>query len=392
MVHGTKPFIVIGGGIIGSAIAREILLKKLGDVIVLEKEVRLGEHASGRNSNVIHSGINQFPGSLKATLCLEGSKRLRQYCRDHQVPVNECGTLVAAQNKEQERVLYTLLGMGLSVGVPGIKILTKEELLRREPAITGSKALFSPTGAVTDSLAVLEAVAREVKSMGGAYHYSSEAIGISETKVITTEGDFEGRHLINCAGLYSDKIAHMMNVGMEYRIIPFRGEYMEVKNVPVQSMVYQTPNLKFPFLSVHLTRETDGKLLGGPTATLSFGREAYDKQINFRETGEMFASPHLWRLFLSRDFLGLAVQNAAISFLKSEFLKEIRKICPAVKPEDIIPHRSGIRAQMVDRKGKMLDDMLVEFRDGSTHVLNCVSPGMTSSFAFAEYVVSRIKR
>ncbi len=386
----SKTYLVIGGGIIGSAIAREILLRKLGDVTILEKEDHLGEHASGRNSGVIHSGINQFPGSLKARMCLEGSKRLRQYCRDHKIPMNECGTLVVAQNKDEERVLYALYGMGLSVGVPELKMIEKDELLHREPGVVGSKALFSPTGAVVDSLKLLQTVSGEVKKLGGKYEMQTRVNAITDSRAVTNFGDFKADHIINAAGLYSDKIAHMMNVGLDYTIIPFRGEYMEVKNVAVNTMVYQAPDLKYPFLSVHFTKMTDGKLLAGPTATLSFGRESYHKEFQKEEAKEMFRSAHFWKMCASTEFLSLAVHNAKISLLQSEFLREIQKLCPSVQKENLLPYRSGIRAQMVDRRGKMLDDIVIEFRENSTHILNVVSPGMTSSLAFAEYVVNKI--
>ncbi len=385
-----KSYLIIGGGIIGSAIAREILLRKLGEVIILEKEDHLGEHASGRNSGVIHSGINQFPGTLKAKMCLEGSKRLRQYCRDHGIPMNECGTLVAAQNKDDERVLYALCGMGNSVGVSGLKIIEKEELSRREPNVIGTKALFSPTGAVVDSLKLLESVSLEVKKLGGKYELSARVTDIVQDRVVTTRGEFKRGHVINAAGLYSDKIAHLMGVGLDYKIIPFRGEYMEVGGVSINSMVYQAPNLKYPFLSVHFTKMTDGKVLAGPTAALSFGRESYQKEFHQQETKEMFGSMHFWKMAASREFLSLAAHNAKISLFQSEFLREIQKLCPSVTKENILPYRSGIRAQMVDRRGKMLDDIVVEFREDSTHVLNAVSPGMTSSLAFAEYVVNQL--
>ncbi|MBI4387560.1 MAG: L-2-hydroxyglutarate oxidase [Candidatus Omnitrophica bacterium] len=387
-----KSFLVVGGGIIGTAIAREILLRKLGDVTILEKEDHLAEHASGRNSGVIHSGINQRPGSLKARMCLEGSKRLREFCRDHDVPMRECGTIVAAQNESDEKVLDQLLEMGRAVGVPKLQILSREELNEREPDAIGTKALLSPTGAVVDSRALLKRMAEEVMRLGGHYEFSACVTKINLRHVITNQTEYSFDHLINCAGLYSDQVAHQMGVGLEYTIIPFRGEYMEIKNssLRVQSMVYQVPDLRFPFLSVHLTREADGKLLAGPTAALSFGRESYKKEFNWCETGAMFLKPQFWGLLASKEFMTLAWMNAKISFSVREFLKEIQKICPKVSAKDIMPYRAGIRAQMVDRRGKMVNDLVVKFCENSTHVLNAVSPGMTASLAFAEYVVNGI--
>ncbi len=387
-----KSFVIIGGGIIGSGIAREILMRKLGRVIILEKEDHLGEHASGRNSGVIHSGINQSPGSIKAKMCLEGSKRLRQYCREHHVPMNECGTIVVAQNEQEELVLAKLLEMGASVGVENLRMIDQKELNRLEPSVIGKKALVSPSGAVVHSLSLLEKVAAEVKSMNGRYVLSTRAIQIKENRVKTNHGEWEADHIVNAAGLYSDKIAHMMGVGLDYTIIPFRGEYMDVANVHLNTMVYQAPNLKYPFLSVHLTKMIDGRVLAGPTATLSLGRESYKKEIKLNETLEMLAGSTFWRMVSSGEFRNLAFHNARISLFKHEFLKEIQKLCPSVSLKDIASYKSGIRAQMVNRQGKMLDDIVVEFREKSTHILNAVSPGMTSSLAFAEYLVNKIEK
>ena len=252
------------------------------------------------------------------------------------------------------------------------------------------KALLSPTGAVVHSLSLLHAVAGEVKSMGGEYQLSAQVTQISGNRVKTNRDEYQPDYLINAAGLYSDHIAHMMGIGLNYTIIPFRGEYMEVQKIELNSMIYQAPNLKYPFLSVHLTKMVDGKVLAGPTATLSLGRESYEKQIQLKETLLMFGKINFWRLISSGEFLRLAFHNAKVSLWRSEFLKEIKKLCPSVSKNNISPYRAGIRAQMVDRKGKLLDDIVVEFHERSAHILNAVSPGMTSCLAFAEYVVNQM--
>jgi len=305
--------------------------------------------------------------------------------------MNECGTLVVAQNKAEERVLFTLLGMGQVVGVPGLRVFDEPELKRREPEVRGVRALFSPTGAVVDSVKLLEAVSEEVKSLGGRYVMEAKVFRVSHGNVVeSTKGDYQAGHIVNAAGLYSDQIAWMMGAGLNYVIIPFRGEYLMVEGVLVSSMVYQAPDLCYPFLSVHLTKSVHGELLAGPTATLAFGRESYDKQIQWGETKDMLARPHFWKLILGREFLGLALHNGKISLLRSAFLSEIRKLCPAACASGLKPYRSGIRAQMVDRSGRMLDDIVVEFKRDSTHILNAVSPGMTSCLAFSEYVVNHM--
>jgi len=388
--NNSNHFVIIGAGIIGCAVARELAKRGCGRVTVLEKESRLGEHASGRNSGVLHSGINQKPGSLKARMCVEGNRRAREFCKEHGVRMDRCGTLVVARNEREEKALRQLLDLGVRAGVKGLRVLVREELHEREPEVAGSQAMFSPNGAVVDSEGFLEAVAGSAKALGAAFQMSAEVRAIADRRVITDNEEYPATHIINCAGLYSDKIARMMGIGRQYYIIPFRGEYMELKNITLNSMVYQVPDLRYPFLGVHLTRTVEGKVLAGPTAMLSFGRESYDKQVDFPETLEMMGTLNFWRLVFSLEFLKLAMHNAKISLSEKAFLNEIRTLWPEVSKEDITPYRSGVRAQMVDRRGKLVDDMLVEFREGSTHVLNAVSPGLTSSLAFAEYLVERI--
>lgn len=389
-MNDKKDFVVIGGGIIGSAIAGELAKRKAGSVTVFEKEPTLGRHASGRNSGVIHSGINQKPGTLKAKMCLEGSRRLREFCKNRRVPMNLCGTLVVARNTDEESVIERLKKMGDECGVEGLRIVSGKELKEKEPRALGKAALFSPNGAAVDSLALVDAVASEAQSHGVFYHFGSRVSGIEGQTVFFGKEKIEARHIINCAGLQADQVAHWMGVGKEFRIIPFRGEYMEVEGVDVRSMIYQPPDLRFPFLSIHLTREADGRVLAGPSAVIAFGLEAYDKEWVWKDLLGMAASAQFLRLVTSRAFLGVAWQNAKTSLFKSEFLKQIKALVGDVNLSQLKPFRSGIRAQMVDLKGRLVDDIMVKYEDHSTHVLNAVSPGMTCSLAFAEHVVNNI--
>ncbi len=384
-----KRFIIVGGGIIGVTLARALALREAGEITVLEKETSLAQHASGRNSCVIHSGINQKPGTLKARMCVEGSRLMRQYCRQKDVPMNECGTLVVARTQDELKQLETLLEMGKACGVSGLAVLSKNEFNQREPAASGIGALYSPSGAAVDAVRLLECLAEEAKSLGVKFAWGCKVHRLEEGAVFTNGGIFESDRVINCAGLEADRLAHSMKVGLSYRIIPFRGEYMEVAGGAVQTMIYQPPDLRFPFLKIHMTRETDDRVLAGPSATLAFGREAYKKEWNVRDMAEMFTSTNFWRLLTSREFLKVVWENAAVSFSKRAFLKQIQTLVPAVKLSDLKPYRSGIRAQLVDSKGKFVNDLLVEKTPGTVHVLNVVSPGFTSSLAFAEYLVDQ---
>jgi len=383
-------FTIIGGGIIGTTIALE--LKRRGDhaVTVLEKEPQVGLHASGRNSGVIHSGINQKPGSIKARMCVEGSQLLREYCLNRGVPMNQCGTLVVARDETERATLETLKQMGTECGVLGLSLLTRQELLAREPHAKGQCALLSPNGAAVDSTRLIQTLAQDAQTAGVTYHFGEKVIDIEPGKISSTTTTIEHDHLINCAGLGADHIAHKMDIGKDFRIIPFRGEYMEVKGVDVRSMIYQAPDLRYPFLSIHLTRETDGRVLAGPSAVIAMGREAYDKQFVWEEACSMLMSRQFARMMLDPEFIQVAWKNALTSLFKSAFLKQIQSLAVGVKKEQIWPSRAGIRAQMVTAKGKMINDILVEYQTGSTHVLNAVSPGMTCSLAFAKQVVNQI--
>ena len=383
-------YVIIGGGIIGTAIGLTLARKSAGRVTILEKEISLGQHASGRNSGVIHSGINQKPGSLKAQMCLEGSRHLRDYCRRRGVPMVECGTLVVARDQKDVDVLEQLLAMGNACGVPDLSMVSQKELNEKEPAVIGIAALFSPTGATVDSLALLLALAADARESGVKYQMGEEVIDVDGEVLVTKQGRIKADHIINCAGLQADRIAHRMGAGKEYRVIPFRGEYMDVQGCDIRSMVYQAPDLRFPFLSIHLTRETDGSVLAGPSAVLALGREAYDKQWQWGDAFDMFFSWNFFRLITNPEFVGAAIQNAHTSLSKAAFLREIQKLAPGIKMEQLSPARSGIRAQMVDSQGHMVQDILVEYRKNSTHVLNAVSPGMTCSLVFADYVAGKI--
>lgn len=379
-------FAIIGGGIIGSAVARELARRQAGRVIVLEKEPALGRHSSGRNSGVIHSGINQKPGSLKARMCVEGSRRAREFCRRRGVPLRECGTLVVARGEQERRLLERLLEMGNACGVPDLQILTSGQMADREPEARGVAALLSPTGAVVDSVKFLEAVADEARELGVEYRLGTFVHRAEKGRLWTVEGPLDAGHIVNCAGLHADRIARMMGVRPDLRIIPFRGEYMEVSGLGVRSMIYEAPDLRFPFLGIHLTRGTDGRLLAGPSAVLSFGREAYEKQFPVQEAVEMLSWRQFWRMAASAAFLGLAWRNARTSLSRRAFEAEMLTLIKAPGPVRLKPARAGIRAQLVDSSGRLVDDLVLERADRSTHVLNAVSPGMTASLAFADYV------
>src|SRR3989338_375156 len=382
-------YAIIGGGIIGNAIARELSLRGAGEINVLEKENSLALHSSGRNSGVIHSGINQKPGSLKAKLCLSGSSMLRNYCAENKVPYEECGTIVIARNTEEKERLHRLHKMGEEAGGSGLRILSSKELVKREPYIIESTALLSPTGAIVDSKYLVRTIAKEAESRGVKYIFNCQVRDINDSSIITSLGSVKRpKHIINCAGLYADNVAQMMSEADDYMIVPFRGEYLEV-NVPINSMVYQVPDFIHPFLGVHLTKTLEGKVLAGPNAMLSFGRESYAKEFNFNERIDMITKPHFWKMISKKSFIKTAYLNSKTSFSLGKFREEVESITN-ISITRIQPGRAGIRAQLVNKDGEMVDDFKIIYRNDATHILNAVSPGLTCSLAFASYVAGKI--
>lgn len=385
-------YTIIGGGVIGSSIARELQKQEPAlEVLVLEKEPILGQHQSGRNSGVVHSGINQKPETLKAKLAVEGNKMIHAFCKTHKVNLVPVGTLVIARNPAEEKVLQLAHRWGTQVGVPDLEIIDRDRIQDLEPYAAGNAALHSPTGAIIDSVGFLRAVALDARANGVKFFKSAQVEGITPTKVKTSRGEFDPGHLINAAGLYSDKIAHMMGIGREYQVIPFRGDYMEIVGLSINSMVYPAPNLKYPFLGVHFTRSIDGTVKAGPTATLGFGRESYRKEVKIKDSFEMLVSQNFWKMALSREFLMLTRLNIMVSLFPKIFLKEMQSLTTQkIHLRDIKPYRSGIRAQIVDNSGKMVNEFIIKYSKNRTNIINAISPGFTCSLAFAKRVVSRL--
>ncbi|MDP3881856.1 MAG: L-2-hydroxyglutarate oxidase [Nanoarchaeota archaeon] len=390
-----RPYVIIGGGIVGSSIAYH-LAREGCDVCVLEKEPAVALHASGRNSGVLHSGINYRPRSEKSNFCIAGNYETKEFCRAEGVPFNECGTIVIARSNEEKDRLKTQYNLIKTANIPGLRYIEKkgiEEIFEREPAITkeAREAIFSPTGAIVDSPVLTAAIAARAQKHGARYIFNAEVNDIKGLDLITTCGDIKAGHIVNAAGLYADKMAHMMGIGKEHRVIPFLGKYWQVCNVPINSMVYVAPNLQFPFLGVHFTASIDGRVLAGPNSALALGRESYNGELNFQELREAVLTKNFARMAMSRKFLKMAYENSLTAFFQSRFLAEIQSLTSfPVEARDILPYRAGIRAQMVSTNGQMLDDLVVEYRENSTHVINAVSPSMTCALPFGRKVAETI--
>lgn len=390
--------IVIGAGVLGSATGRALITKgKAKSVAILEKEAAPAAHTSGRNSGVLHSGFNLKPGSLKARFCVEGNRRMTEFCQQKNIPLKSVGTLVVAQTPAEIPVLEELLRRGQANGVPSLEIINEARLRELEPNAVGIAALHSPSGSVVSGETVTRALADDAQAKGCEFFFNQrvETINVTSTgyHVTTSSRSFECNLLINCAGLYADEIAHKMKVGLQYTIIPFRGQYYKIcedKREIVHSMIYPVPNLNFPFLGVHWTRTVTGDLKVGPNAMMALGREAYTPwSIHLWETLQMMSRINFWRLWKSPEVCQLLKSQFWISISRTRFVAEARKLVPNVRPEDFSPGKSGNRAQLVDKQGKLVEDMVIERQGNSLHVLNAVSPGFTCSLPFADHLVDQ---
>lgn len=392
-------FVIIGGGIVGLTVARSLALKKTGTILLLDKEAFLGMHSSGRNSGVIHAGIYYTPESLKSKVCVEGSRLLAEYAREHAIPMIKTGKVIVATSASQSPGLEALYRRALANGVK-IEKIDEARLKQLEPeARTAGEALYSPDTAVIDSKAVLKKMEAEISSLGVVIQKSSQALPNSKDRTVRLKDETVSYgHLVNAAGLQADHIAHAMGAGLNYRILPFKGIYHSLKPeaaARIRGSIYPLPDVELPFLGVHVTRNVLGEVLLGPTAMPAFGRENY----GIFDGMDLLESPRI-----ARDLLRMVLknQNGFRKLMVTEFgkyrrggfLECVRELAPFVRLEDIVPSKKvGIRAQLADKAtGKLEMDFVVESAKNSTHILNAVSPAFTSSLAFAEIVTSKILR
>jgi (S)-2-hydroxyglutarate dehydrogenase len=374
----TPDVIVIGAGAIGASAA--LHLARLGvRVLILEKEAQPAQHQSGRNSGVIHAGYNLKPGTLKARYCVEGSRQLRAYCRERAIPMDEGGILIVARTDAERATLAELHARAQGNGVQS-RIVDEDELRRIEPHARGSAALHAPEGASFDAPAYVRSLLDEAIATGAA----EVRYGVAVRRL----DDIRAGVVLNCAGLHADRLAGA--AAADLRIIPFRGYYAEL--VParrdlVRSHVYAAPDLTFPFLGVHLSRRTDGRVIVGPGAMLAFGREAYRfAQVNPRDLAGTLTWPGFYRLFREPRFRALLVSEVSKSLSLRAVWREAQLLVPDLRPGDLVRSFAGNRAQVVSRDGQLVDDIVVRETERAVHVLNAVSPGLTCSLPFGEHL------
>ncbi len=391
---------VVGGGIVGLAVAREIIRRRPGvKVLVLEKEDRLAAHQTSHNSGVVHAGVYYRPGSLKAELCARGRELLRDYCIEHSLPYVECGKLVVAVDPDELARFDALVRTAADNGVPGLRRIGPEEIAEIEPHASGLAALHSPRTAITDFLAIARQLAEEVEGAGGAVLLSTTVTRVdrsgpgSRLQVVTGEGGHLVDHLVLCAGLQADRLGRRVDGEREPRIVPFRGEYLEVfgpKRHLVRGLVYPVPDPRYPFLGVHFTRRVDGRLEIGPNAVLALDREGYGARpsLHLPDVAATLAQPGFWRMARTHWRTGLREVRGSLS--TRAYLRTAQRYVSGIGPEDVVRARVGVRAQAVARDGSLVDDFVVVTSNGVTSVRNAPSPAATSSLAIAAYVVDRM--
>lgn len=388
---------VVGAGILGLAVARELTIRYPGvAVTVFEKEGHVAAHQSGHNSGVVHAGVYYPPGSLKASLCRRGAAMTREFCQQHGVPLRELGKLIVAVSEQELPGLAEIERRSTLNQVPGIRRLTEAQIGEIEPHIYGVAALHSPSTAAVDFIAMCEELARAVKSSGGEVLLNTQVIGVRETpsavRVISPAASRDVDYLIVCAGLSSDHFAASLNRSGDLRIVPFRGEYYELRpqvRDRVRGMVYPVPDPRYPFLGVHLTRRVDDTVQVGPNAVLALALEGYRwRNVSLRDVAQIARWPGTWQL--ARQHWRSGVKEIGGSLSKRRYLAGVRAYLPDLRLQDLVRSKSGVRAQAVRRDGSLEDDFVLQADGRVLLVRNAPSPAATASLAIAEHVVSTV--
>ena len=389
---------MVGGGIVGQAVARELLSRRPGATLcVLEAEPRIGAHQTGRSSGVIHSGIYYEPGSLKARLCVEGSRELYAYCDEKGIPYRRSGKLVVAVEDEELGRLDELERRGIANSVPLLRRLRSDEIAEIEPNARGVAALHSPVTGVVDYVTVASSYAADMQAAGGSLHLGTtvhravpRAGGLA---IEHSAGTTVARQAVFCAGLWSDRLAVACGAPADPRIVPFRGGYLKLGPAEaelIRANVYPVPNPDLPFLGAHLTRNLAGEVLIGPSALMAPARDAYDlRRVRRRDLGETLRWPGTWKMMRRQWRAGLIEMRNAAS--PASFVAEAARMVPALAGAKALPGPAGIRAQALGRDGKLVDDFVVHRTEDAIHIRNAPSPAATSSLALARLIADRLE-
>ena len=390
---------IVGGGIVGLAVARELTRRHPGaSVCVLERETSVGAHQTGHNSGVIHAGLYYVPGSLKARLCVEGARELYEYCAQRGIAHERCGKVIVATDPSELGRLEELERRGHANGVPGLRRIDARGIEALEPHARGIAGLHSPNTGIVDFPAVARAYARDVLEANGAVATGSGITGVvvkaRSLLLAHARGTTEAGHAIFCAGAWADRLAVAAGADPDPRIVPFRGAYLRLtpeRRGLVRSLIYPIPDPSLPFLGVHLTKHIDGNVLIGPTALLALARDAYDlRRVRPGDVLDTLAWPGSWRMFGRWWRTGLTELRHVT--LRSAFVRAAARYVPELEANDVEPAFAGVRAQALARDGRLLDDFVFSATPRALHVRNAPSPAATSSLAIARYVVEQAER
>ena len=392
----SKKVGIIGGGILGLAIAYKLqILYPKSKIILFEKDKNLGSHQSGRNSGVLHCGLAYEPGSLKARLAVSGIKQMTEFCEKNQIPYDLCGKIVVASDDRQSNFLDNLVYRGKKNGLDGLKILSQQELKQREPYVKSKKTLLVPQEGIVDYNKVMSCMAKKIKENDGEILLSTKIVKVlekgNEIIISDNKNDWKLDLIINCTGLFSDRnYQKFTGEKRPVRIIPFRGEYMSLKHDYshlVNHLVYPAPDPKFPFLGVHFTRLINGDREVGPNAVFAFKREGYsNSHFSFQDTVDSLSYSGFMK-FVLKNFK-FSVSELGSSVFKSIFINQAKKLIPEIDSSMLKKGTAGVRAQAMDKQGKLIMDFNVIRKGNQIHVLNAPSPGATASLSIADYIIN----
>ncbi|CAI1683676.1 L-2-hydroxyglutarate oxidase [Serratia proteamaculans] len=385
--------IIIGAGLVGLGVANALQEASPSlRILILEKESGPAAHQSGHNSNVVHSGIYYAPGSLKARLAKLGNQSMFAFCREHDLYHDQCGKVIVATQLKELDLLENIYQRGLQNGL-AVSRVSQAQLREREPHVNGLEALLVPDAGIVNYSQVAAKLAEIIQQRGGEIHYGQQVEGISESSddvsVRTQHAQYQAKWLVNCAGLFSDRIAALAGYQTGMKIVPFRGEYYvlnDEKNYLVNHLIYPVPNPDFPFLGVHFTRMYNGKRDVGPNAVLAFKREGYRKcDFSLRDLSEVLGYRGFWKI--AGNYLGEGLAEVRRSLSRQRFTENARRLIPELQPEDIQPGPAGVRAQALTADGKLVDDFHFVKGRRSLHVCNAPSPAATASLEIGREIV-----
>lgn len=392
-------FIIVGAGMVGLSTAYKLNRAYPDlDILVLEKEDRVAAHQTGRNSGVVHSGIYYEPDSYKARNCVDGRHQLERFCREYEVPYEQCGKVIVATDEEELPRLQNIYERGRINGIEGIRPVDRQGLQEIEPYVIGIRAIHVPCSGIVDFAAMCEQLEELLRKGGVSFEFEQPVRKIEhinkDLRISTDSDRFTSRYLVNCAGLYCDHVAQMAGYQPDVQIVPFRGEYYELKpeaEHKVRGLIYPLPNPEFPFLGVHFTRVATGGVECGPNAVFAFKREGYERlSFDFEDTIETVNFPGFWRLAGAHWRMGL--DEYYRSFSKKAFVRNLQQLIPSIRAEELEEAPSGVRAMALTPEGDIVDDFNFVTSRNEIHVLNAPSPAATAGLAIGDEIVRKAEQ